>query len=365
MTIKKTLLTLCLISFKLCNSTETIEKKNAFHNKKSRMDFFLNHALNFMFSRALYVAAQLNIADILHQQPCTLAELATKTITHKSSLGRLLHLLQLQEVFTCDETGMYHNTALSTYMTADHPETVRPLLLHEDATRWNCLGNLDYSITTGSPVFDHLYGMPYFDYTSQDPLLNQRFNEAMTTISQFEEKSISTCYPFNNYSVIADIGGGRGGMLKNILKNHTSPQAILADLPEAISDHQLLTEFPGRLSVQAVNFFEPIAVRADLYILKRILHDWSDEQAAQILKNIATAMPPQSRLLIIEALVDDEGAQAYLIAQIDLLLLAVFGGRERTKAEFKNLIDAAGLTILDIHKTDSLVSLIECSRSGE
>ncbi len=325
------------------------------------INFFIDVSLNFMLSRALYVAADLSIADILKKESCDLVELARRTGAHPASLERLMRLLEHKNIFVRDQDGIYHITDLAEYMTVDHPKSMRGLILHEDATRWNCYGNLGYSITTGNPVFDELYGMSYFAYIGNNDLLKQRFNEAMTTISDSEEEIISKEYPFGQYGVIADIGGGRGGMISHILSNHRNIKVILADLPDVIKDHALLDKFPDCVTVQEANFFEPLAVQADLFILKRVLHDWDDARVVEILKNIAQTMAPSNRLVIIEGLIGQEGEQKALLAAVDLILLSVFGGRERTLEEFESLIQAAGLEILDVVKTSSMLSIIECA----
>lgn len=348
----------------VCEQSESATKIASETGEKKRFHaFLLDLSFNFMVSRALYVAADLGIADLLHQQPLTLSELAQQTQTDDYSLGRLLRLLQLYDIFGRDEQGRYYNTGLSDYMRADHTDSMLPLLLHEDETRWNSYGHLGYSIKTGQPAFNELYGMPYFDYTKKHPQLNQRFNKAMTTISNSEEASIAQSYPFSSFSIVADIGGGRGGMLSKILKAHPSVHGILCDLPEVVKDHGPLLEFSERFDIHPGSFFEPIAFNADLFVVKRILHDWDDQKVVEILKNIASAMNPDSRLLIIEALLGgNEKEKDKFVAQVDLLLLSIFGGAERTLEDFKRLITSAGLTIRQVYSTDSMLSIIECAR---
>lgn len=330
---------------------------------ENNWNFFLTASTAFMLNRALYVAADLAIADILAVKPCSIHELTAKTNSNEEALHRLLHLLQLYDVFYCDTNGLYHNTERSEYMRSNHQQSVRPLLLHEDETRWNSIGNLKLSIITGKPAFDDIYEMPYFSYTNMHPVLSDRFNKAMVTISDFEEKAIAEAYPFNNFLTVADLGGGKGGMLTKILKQYDTIHAVLADLPEVVKDHQVPPWYADRFSVQPIDLFQPVAINADLFILKRILHDWDDEKSVHILRIIAATMSPSSKLLIIEALVTDEAnEQSQMLAQIDLLLLAVFGGRERTYAAYNDIITKAGFTIMHVYPTNSLVSIIECKR---
>lgn len=349
----KNILFFCIFS---TQSWLTISASNENHHH-----FFQDISTAFIVQRVLYVAADLAIADILADSPCTIHELAIKTQTNEDALSRLMHLLQLYNIFYCDDNNQYHNSERSAYMRSDHPETVQPLLLHEDETRWNALGNLKLSITTGKPAFDEIYDMSYFSYTALHPVLNERFNNAMKVISDFEEKDIVSKYTFGNFPIIADLGGGSGGMLNKILKEHNTAQVILADLPEVIEKHCLSDSFSDRFSLHALDLFKPISINADLFILKRILHDWDDEKALGILRNIAATMSSSNKLLIIEALITNEVSdKSKLLAQVDLLLLAIFGGGERTYEAYKNIIHKAGLTITNVYKTESLVSIIEC-----
>lgn len=311
--------------------------------------------LHMLLSRALFVAADLHVADILHQKPCSAYELASETNTHPEALQRMMHFLILNDFFMQDTQQVYHNNQNSEYIRCDHPQTVRPFVLHDDSTRWNALGNLDYSITNNTPSFNHLYEIDYFSYTAQHPVLSKRFDEAMSIISAHENALIAQQCFFSG--TVADIGGGEGKLLKEIIAHNPDvAQGLVIDLPHVINN--LKSDSP-KLEYSAGDFFQPLNITADTILLKRIIHDWNDEQATIILRNIANTMQPQTRLLIIDAVTDLCKSPAFL-AGIDLLLLSIFGGKERNQKEWHALCTDAGLLIHHIHELTPEIHAIEC-----
>jgi hypothetical protein len=239
-------------------------------------------------------------------------------------------------------------------MCTDHPQSIKPFLLHDDETRWNSFGHLGYSIKTGKASFDMLYGQNYFAYLKNHPQLSDRFDDAMTVISHQEDQEIAERIPFKG--IIADIGGGKGQLLTYIIQKTPTIQGILLELPEVIStlDETTFTKIAG-------SFFEPIAIKADIFILKRILHNWNDEKALLILKNVSQAMEDDSLLYIIDGILDCAQDQQ-LLAAIDLALLTIFQGRERTMQELNALIDQADLEIIHIIPINNLICAIECKK---
>lgn len=311
-----------------------------------------------MLNRALYVAADLGIADHLAVQPMTVQELAQVTNTKSEPLQRMLYFLELHGVFKRQENMQYCLTDFSELMCEKSPNSIRPFLLHDDETRWNSFGHLGHSVVTGTPAFDMLYDLNYFQYLQKNPQLSMRFNDAMLVISSQEDAVIATKLAFEK--VVADVGGGKGQLLHNIITNHSIDQGILFDLPEVIDQAQ---EIDSRCSKIGGSFFEPLPFGADIFILKRVLHDWNDAKALTILTNIRQAMHADSKLYIIEGILD-LSEDKKLLAAIDLALLTVFQGQERTKSEFNALITAAGLEVISIQNLDSVLCAIECKRKG-
>lgn len=309
-----------------------------------------------ILARALFVAADLNIAEHLALKSMTADEIAIVTHTEASSLKRLLYFLELNEVFQKQDDGRYYLTAFSQTMRSDDPHTIKPFLLHDDETRWNSFGHLGYSITTGKASFDMLYGANYFEHLKQHPLLSTRFNDAMTIISAQEDALIAKRLPFKNK--VIDVGGGIGQLINKIAHAHPITEGIVLDLPEVVAQADNLHPHCSKM---AGSFFEPITCTADIFILKRILHDWDDSKALQILNNVANAMDEDSTLYIMDGILD-YSENKKLLAAIDLALLTIFQGRERTKSEFEVLIKAAGLEIVFIQPLGNLMCAIECKK---
>lgn len=309
-----------------------------------------------MISRALYVAADLQLADCV-TTPLSLNDLAEKIVVNAQALQRLLRCLIESGVFAYDQNGLICNNDASQFLQKDHPQTIRPFILHDDPTRWNAIGNLGYSIKTGKPSFDQLYNTDYFSYLQKDSVLSERFDEAMTIISQQEDMLVAQMIDFAG--VVADIGGGKGQLLQRIAENNSRvTQCILFDLQQVhdnvVLQNKLITQVAG-------SFFDPIVVKADAFILKRILHDWDDAKALQILHNVAATMNEENVLYIVDAVVD-QCQDKKLILDIDLRLLTIFGGQERIQAEFETLCSAAGLEIVAVRELTSISHVIECRK---
>ena len=308
-----------------------------------------------IFSRALFTAAELDLAELIAQAPHTIETLARITRTDESTLARLLNFLCLKKIFIRNELGIYALPESSQAMLADHPQSIKPYLLHDDETRWNAFGNLTYSIKTGNPAFDMLYGQDYFTSLKQSPELSKRFDDAMNIISAGEDAAIAK--HLNLRGTVADIGGGNGQLIKQILATHPEQvTTVLFDLPNVVQ-HVPATK---KLTTIGGSFFEPIKIDADIFLLKRVLHDWNDAQSESIMRNVVASMKPGNQLWIIDGILD-QAQEKTKLAAVDLALLTIFGGQERAMAQFKTLIANVGLTILRIEHFTSLLSGICCT----
>ena len=312
-----------------------------------------------ILSRALYSATELGLADHLHPQAHALTTLASLTGTDAPSLERLLRFLVVAGFFDKQPDGTYRNNGASEYMRKDHPQTMYPFLLHDDETRWNSFGHLSYSVKTGKPSFDMLYKKSYFEYLSEHPTLSHRFDLAMTIISDQEETTIANTLSFEG--TVADIGGGRGSLLKKIMHVHSAvTNTVLFDLPQVITTISD-TDLTPVTKALGGSFFEPISLEANIFILKRILHDWNDEQAITILKNIAATMRVTDTLYVIDAIVD-ECTDKKMITAVDLGLFAIFGGKERDYAEFQTIFTSAGLTLKNHETIAPTLHVMKCQK---
>ena len=312
-----------------------------------------------VLSRALYSAAELELSDHLHAQKCDIITLAALTKTDAPSLERLLRFLVVAGFFDKQPDGIYRNNGSSEYMRKDHPQTMYPFILHDDETRWNSFGHLGYSIKTGKPSFDMLYKKSYFEYLSEHPTLSHRFDVAMTIISDQEETTIADALSFEG--TVADIGGGRGTLLKKIM--HAQPavtSTVLFDLPQVVTALSDADRAPVTKAVGG-SFFEPMSIEANIFILKRVLHDWNDDQSVTILKNVAATMRDTDTLYVIDAIVD-ECADKKMITAVDLGLFAIFGGKERDYAEFQTIFASAGLLLKSHQAIAPTLHVMKCQK---
>ncbi len=220
-----------------------------------------------ILARALFVAADLNIAEHLATRPMLAIEIAEATSAEEKPMNRFMRYLESQGVFNRCEDQTYCLNDFSHKMCQGHPDSIKPFLLHDDETRWNCYGHLKYSITTGKAAFDNLYGTDYFSYLKEHRQLSERFNDAMKIISVQEDELIAQSIPFQKR--VADIGGGMGQLINNIAARNDIDRGILFDLPEVVSQAEGIHD---RCIKIGGSFFEPISVEADIFTLKRVLH---------------------------------------------------------------------------------------------
>jgi len=352
------LLILCLL---LCcgNIAQLVWNKEVYNPQKKIIE--LSSA--YILSRSIHVAASMKLADYFIEKPYSIDKLADKINVNSDALYRLFRLLASHNIFYESEHRVFSITPLAELLTSAHPESLQAwLAFHDgDENRWRSYGNMEYSIRTGEPVFNHLFGSGFFDVLAKDPTKSEAFDEGMRNISEKEELEISSSFDFSHYANIMDIGGGKGGLLKAIIQNNPVIHGILFDLPHAQIPAELYLAENGladRVSFEPGSFFDEISSGSDLYILKRILHDWDDQQCIKILANCRKAMKKHTKLLIIEAIVEP-GNKSNIIKEIDLAMLLLFGGKERTQNEWDLLLHAAGLQCVSVHKTSSMLSILE------
>jgi hypothetical protein len=309
-------------------------------------------------AQAIYAAAKLGIADLLASGPKTIAELASDSGAHPPALERLLRALGTLEMFALTTDGRFCNTPLSETLRSDHPQSQRDGALFLPAPfLWRPLGELYESVRTGEPAFERIFGQHFFEYLGAHPADAAIFNAAMTQGISWTTPALLAAYDFSRFRQLVDIGGGEGALLRDILAATPKLQGVLFDLPAVVAGaREILTDtIAARCQVVGGSFFDSVPEGADAYLLKGVIHDWPDDAAAGILRNARRAMRSDSTLLLIEGIVDSAARPTGLL---DLLML-VIGGRERTEADFRALVAAAGFSLTRIIPMDAS-SLIEC-----
>ena len=319
--------------------------------------------MGFIVSQAISVASKLYIADQLAGGAKTVAELAAATGTHEPSLYRLMRALSSVGIFHKDEDGRFSNTSLSEFLRSDHPESMRGAAhMICDREHWHAHGNMLHSVRTGETAFDHTFGMPIFPYLEKNAGAAEVFDNAMTSFSQAVSRAVAATYDFSRARTIADIGGGHGLLLSNILKTNPEAKGILFDQAHVTSGAVAQLEnagVAGRVEIVSGDFFEAIPVEADIYLMKFILHDWNDEQCDAILANLAKYAKPGSRLLLVETVVEEDDNQPSASKVMDLNMLGMTGGKERTPTEYAELFERAGFRLVAVHPTPSPLQIVE------
>lgn len=318
-------------------------------------------------SQAIYIAAKLAIADLLADGPKSTEYLSVATGTHERSLYRVLRSISSIGVFTELADGTFANSPMSESLKADHPRSTRDLTIWiNEEEHWRVYGHLMYSVKTGKPAFDKVYGEPIFPYLfNTNKELGQIFNQAMTSLSHQAIGPVLEAYDFSGAKVIADIAGGFGHLLAAVLEANPSAKGILFDLPEVLAGApQMLNKYgvSDRVTLVEGNFFEAVPAKADVYLLKHIIHDWDDERDVKILSNIGVSMDANSKLLIIDAVLSGPNTPD-LGKIIDLEMLLLPGGVERTANEFEALLRSAGFKMTRIIPTKGPMSIIEAVKA--
>jgi len=319
----------------------------------------------FWLSRALYAAAKLGLADLLKDGPRTADELAKLSGTHPPSLYRVLRALASAGVFSEAPDARFSSTPLSSTLETDAPASLRGFAIAElGEDHYPAWGELLHSVRTGETAFNRLFGMSVWEYRAQHPEDARIFDEAMASFTAAGNEAILKGYDFSPFRKIVDVGGGDGSLIAGILKTNPAAQGVVYDLPHAIIHAQQRLEAAGlrnRCQAVAGDFFESVPNGGDAYVLKWIIHDWDDERAVTILSNCRRAMPEQAKLLLIEAVIPPGDAPSFH-KFMDLNMLVMTGGRERTEAEYRALLAPADLNLTKIIATRSEMSVLETAR---
>lgn len=316
-------------------------------------------------SQAVYVFAELRLADQLADGPKTSQELAAATGAHAPSLHRLMRALTTIEICREIEGGSFELMPMGTLLRSDHTESVRSWAVFVGGNQWSIWGHLIDSIKTGESARKMLTGNKEFEHLERDPSMAAHFNQAMVEITRLISREVVQTYDFSQFRRIVDVGGGYGELLAAILRENPGIRGVLFDLPHARETAELRMAVMGlaqRCEFIVGSFFEEIPGQCDAYMLKSIIHDWNDERSKLILQNCRRAMPEHGKLLLVERVVPDRlgiSAEDQVMARSDLNMLLGPGGRERTESEFRLLLDESGFRVQRIFKIKFAFSMIE------
>jgi ubiquinone/menaquinone biosynthesis C-methylase UbiE len=328
---------------------------------------FMNLTAGKWVSQAIAVAAELGLADVLKDGARTAADVARAAKASEDAVYRLLRALG--SVGLVAETGnrRFRLTALGRLLRTDSAQTLGGYARFTGhASTWSPWGELRHSVRTGEPAFDHVFAMPIFQYLAKTPESAAVFDAAMTSISTWESKAVVDAYDFPGINTLVDVAGGHGLMIATILKANRRMRGILFDLPHVTAGATELLQSGGvahRCQIVSGDMFASVPDGGDAYVMKHIIHDWDDERATQILRNCHRALRPGGKALIVDAVIPP-GNGAHLGKLLDLEMLVLTPrGRERTQAEFRELLKQSGFKLRRVVPTATHLSVVEGVRA--
>ena len=323
-------------------------------------------------SRMIYVAARLRIADLLKDGPLTTAALAEQAKVDASALYRMMRTLASYGVFKEGKGKRFSLTPLGTTLRSDVPASMHAFALFlVGRPVWDAWEQLEYSVQTGQLPFDKMFGIPFYKYLEKNPENLKIFGEAMTSLSGTENPEIAAAYQKVHakakIDTLVDVAGGFGSLLAMILKKNRKLKGVLFDMPPVIARAQVdrhVTADPvaARCTLTGGDMFESVPAGADAYLMKYILHNWDDEHCVTILSNCRAAMAPKGRVLVADPVIPRDSKPDWS-KLLDIQMMVVVPGKERSKEEFSALFKRAGLKLTRIIPTSSPLSLVEGVRA--
>lgn len=318
----------------------------------------------FRVFQMVVAACRLRLPDLVGAGPKTADELAASTETHGPSLRRMLRGLAAWNFFDEQPDGRFAATPVSDTFRSDKPG-LRNMTLMQSEEAYQVWSELMYTLRTGKPAFEHVFGKNRWDQLADDPEAALRFNAAMVELSSRVAQSFVDAYDFGGARTVVDIGGGNGALLIAILRSHVEMRGILFDLAQGLAGAEQKLAAAGvadRVTLQEGSFFEAVPSGGDVYLLKSIVHDWDDERALAILQTCRRAMNGEARLVILERELAgriEDPSEALSSVMSDLNMMVVLGGGERTPDEYGQLLDRSGLRMTRLVPTESEFAAIE------
>jgi hypothetical protein len=310
-------------------------------------------ATGHLLPRCLHVVAELGIADHLGDTPATATSLAAAAGAHADALERMLRLLGVAGIFEARGTSWAH-TELSRMIRSDHPQSMRPFIrMIGGDVQWAAAGELSHAGRTGEAAIERVASGGLWTYFRDHPDKARIFDAAMAAKSESEIAAILPAFDFSRYRMIADVGGGRGHILRAILDATPDAQGVLFDLPSVVGT---LAPMP-RISFHGGDFFKDTLPPADAYLLSNVLHDWADAEAESILRTVRRSAREDAELLVLESPLP-EGPEAHHAKVLDIVMLALTGGRERTQRQYAALFEAAGFRLDRVVATTGPISIL-------
>ena len=325
-------------------------------NEPNPFETLTHMAGGYCLPRCLHVVADLGVADVLDDTSRTAAELAAEVTAHPDALGRVLRLLAAHGVFEMHGDTFRHSAA-SRLLRTDHPQSMRAFArMFGLPLNWAIFEALEHSVRTGQPAAAKVFPEGFWAYFAQHPDEGRVFNAAMVAKAHGQVAGVMAAYDFTGFGLVGDIGGGSGHLLRAVLDAAPAAKGVLFDLPHVIEEAAGIGS--EQLVLQAGDFFRDALPVCDAYLLMEIIHDWADDEAVAILKAVRRAAPPHATLLLIETIVPNTPGPDWS-KMLDIHMLALLGGRQRTRQEYEALLGQAGFRLQREIDTRAGISIIE------
>jgi hypothetical protein len=311
-------------------------------------------------AKPIHVISELGIADLLADGPKSVESLAKETETHAPTLFRILRALSSVGVFVETEEGMFGLSPLSRCLVSDGLRPIARMFFSE----WHdkAWSGLSQTVRTGEPGFDHAFGKPAFEWFEENPVERSILDQGQGSKATGFAKAVIEAHDFSNLKSVCDIGGGQGTFLMHFLAEHPHVMGYVADLPGAVASAEKViskANMDDRCKAIPYDFFKGAPPECDGYFLVNVLHNWDDENCVRILSNIKRSMDSDSRLWIVEYII--ESGLGFCVAKLlDLEVLVMGGGRERTIEEYKALLSDVGLHMSGTIRTERGPAIMEC-----
>lgn len=298
----------------------------------------------YLTTQLLYVAAELGVAEVLAERPASAGEIAERVGADAGVLRRVLRGLAAEGVLDELPGGQFALSPVGELLRDDVPGSQRGAVLARGGLYYAALAGLLAATRSGATPFELVHGESFFSYLAARPRDSVSFQASMKVRAAREAEAVVAAYDFSRFHTLVDVGGGTGVLLGAIAKAAPKLSVTLFDRPEVVR----ATELPS----VGGDFFVEVPSGADAYLLSRVIHDWDDRDAARILRTCRRAMPAASTLLLVEAVLPERAVDQPAAVRMDLHMLALLGGRERTADEYAHLLAAAGLRLVTVVPAD-------------
>lgn len=300
-------------------------------------------------ARLIFLAAELGVADLIADGTTTVEGLAQRTGVHAPSLKRMLRALCAYDVFEERAVGQFALRPMGAQLRSDVPGSLRNFArFYPDQRTWKCFEEIEHTVRTGETAMSLAFGMKSFEWLAEHPREAAIFNAAMADITHLVARAATGAYDFSAFRAILDVGGGNGAFLAAILRSAPEASGMLFDLPAGVGEAETTLQNAGvadRCKVISGDFFQSVPTGADLIVLKSVIHDWDDEHAVAILTQCRAATSAETRLLLVERVMPEcvtASAANQRAAALDMRMLTITGGIERTEQEYRQLMERAG-----------------------